>query len=408
MTCAAGRPSRVAVVSDYSFDTLGGAETAMFEQARALAAELDVTVLAPRSSRMPELAGEHQVRVVGVPAQGRLSVLGMPLLRNTPELRTRLRRLLVRREVEVVHLHSEFGLAAAATAAAHDLGIPVVQTVHTFFWQTTWPVQQLLRWGAPAFHSLLTGLRPTRVRLDERPGDSAMRNMTLTQARTVERVVSPSAHQAAALRAAGLERVDVVPNTLSVPAAVSEPLTCVDGPLRVVWVGRVVPEKRPLPLVRAALAAVEQLGPGRLHLTLVGDGEQLAEARALVGDHPEVELVGRTTHARALELIAGAHLCALTSVGWDNQPMTVVEAVSSLRGVLYCDPRLTEGLRSAGILADGADEAALTRLLVELADDPARVVAASRGALTDRREFAPDVFRHRIGDVYTAAAASLR
>ena len=59
----------------------------------------------------------------------------MPAIRNTRGLRSRLRRLFRERSIDVVHVHSEFGLTAAATRVAQELGIPVVHTVHTFFWQ---------------------------------------------------------------------------------------------------------------------------------------------------------------------------------------------------------------------------------------------------------------------------------
>lgn len=398
---------RVAVVSDYSFDTLGGAETAMFEQVRALSRVTPVLVVAPDGSRMAELAETSGAVVVGVPARIRLPGLGLPVIRHDTALRERLARLLSEHRVEVVHLHSEFGLAAAVTEAAHRLGIPVVQTVHTFFWQTTWPVQRLLALGVPPLHRWVSGRPSSTERLDDRPGNSALRNMTLTQARTVERVVSPSAHQAAALRAAGLPRVDVVPNVLGTPPPDARPLPAVDGPLRVLWIGRLVPEKRPLAFLRAGLAAIERLGPGRLRLSIVGDGEDAARARSLVAAHPDVQLLGRRPHAEVLALLADSHLCALTSVGWDNQPMTVVEAVSSLRGVLYCDPRLTEGLTHAGILSAGLDEDRLRDTLVELVEHPARVLAASRGAVVDREEFSASTFTARIGAVHAAARTDL-
>lgn len=400
-------PRRVTLVSDYSFDTLGGAETALFEQARALGSRAEVTVVTTFSERLPELARESGATVVGVPARLTLPVLGLPLVRNTAPVRDRLRRVLRDRGTDVVHLHSEFGLAAAATSVAHELGVPVVQTVHTFFWQTTLPVQPLLAATVPWFHRTLTGLQPTSVRLDPRAGDSAMRNMTLTQARTVERVLSPSAHQAEALRRAGLPHVDVIPNTLGAPVVGARVLERVDGPLTVLWIGRLVPEKRPLPFLRAGLEAVRRLGPGRLRLVVVGDGEQLAEARALVAGCADVELLGRLPHARVLELLQHAHLCALTSLGWDNQPMTVVEAVSSLRGVLYCDPALTEGLTSAGILS-GPGEGPLADTLVRLVEHPGEAVAASAGAEQDRLEFAPSTFTDRALTSYALARDRLR
>lgn len=83
--------------------------------------------------------------------------------------------------------------------------------------------------------------------------------------------------------------------------------------------------------------------------------------------------------------------------------MTVAESVMALRGVIWCDPVLTEGLTEAGIPAFGDDENALVDRLTELARDPAPVVAASRAAVSARSAFGAECFTRTVLSVYRRA-----
>lgn len=396
---------RVAVVCDYALDYLGGAQTALVEQVAALSAHgADVVVVAPSSPAAAARVGLGEgVTYVQVPARWTLPGLALPVVVSSVRLRRRLADVLTEHRTEVVQLHSELGLAAAATGAAADLGLPVVHTVHTFFWQTSLRPGRLVAALVRGFHRGVTGWRPTRAELAERPADSALRNMTLTVARRADQVVSPSAHQAERLRAAGLDRVAVVPNTVTTSGDAAPALTRVAGPLRIIWVGRCEPEKRVLPFVRALAEAQRRLGPGRLHGVVVGEGSQLAEARRLAADADAgIDFLGRQDHDRVPGLLAASHLVALTSYGFDNQPMTVVEAVAAGRGVLYCDPALGEGLAGPGIRVP-RDEDGIAAALVDLAGDPEPVLAASRATGQARAEFAPETHARKMSDLYDEA-----
>lgn len=409
---------RVVVVCDYSLGYLGGAQTALLQEAAALAAAgAQVLLLSPTSEQVwarvrppesiqppPQPPRGHSVshfggvlRHVRVPSRFTLPGLDLPVVRNNRRSQARLAELLIGHRCEVVQLHSEFGLAAAATTVAAQLGMPVVHTVHTFFWQApVWQSnstsaaigQRLLAAGVRRFHHLITQLPPTNEMLADRPADSALRNMTLTIARLADLVLSPSEHQAVRLRQAGLEHVAVLPNTVATMPE-STALTAVDGPLKIIWTGRCVPEKRILTFVRAAVAALDTVGADKINFTVVGDGPQLPQARSIAGSRPGISFLGRQNHDRVAELLAESHCAALTSYGFDNQPMTVVEAVMALRGVIYCDPALREGLDGPGILAP-QDENGLAAKLIELAEDPEPVVAASHTAVEVRAGFSPE------------------
>lgn len=396
---------RIALVSDYTMATLGGAESAFGEQARALAASSDVLVACPASPALAALGRHPGITAFPVPVPLTLPGLGLPVAPNTARLRAALRRVFVAHRIDAVHVHSEFGIAAAAIDVAHELGIPVAETVHTFFWQAPAAAQPLLRVIVPRFHRLVTGYPSTTTQLARLPGDSALRNMTLTVARHADRVISPSAHQAEHLREAGLPRVDVVPNTVA-EAPDARPVTSIDGPLRVLWTGRFAPEKRVLPFLAAAIEALDVVGPGLLRIDLLGTGPQFCAAARMIDDRPGIRLHGRVPHDDIPQWLARSHCSVLSSLGWDNQPMTVAESITALRGVIWCDPALTEGLDRAGIPAFGPN--GLTRRLIGLAVDPAPVLHASAAAAEARRLFGPGQFAQSVLDVYRLAAGSPR
>lgn len=397
------RGPAVAVVSDYSLATLGGAENAFAQQVRALAGVTDVLAACPASERLEELGHLPGVSVLAVPVTVTLPGLGLPVARNTSALRAMLREAFLAHRIDVVHVHSEFGIAAAAICAAGELGIPTVETVHTFFWQAGDRVQQPLGVAGPGLHRLLTALRDTRQPLADRPGDAALRNMTLTCALRADRVISPSAHQAERLRSAGLQRVEVLPNTVDADPA-AEPVGEVNGPLRVLWIGRFAAEKRVLPFIDAALRALDIVGAERLQVELVGTGPQFRRAVRMIEGRSGIRLSGRLGNDEIPARLAGCHLTVLSSVGWDNQPMTVAESLTALRPVIWCDPALTEGLVEAGIPAFGGR--ALADRLIRLALDPGPVTAASARARSARRVFSAEHVVPALLDIYHRAGAA--
>ncbi|GAB3624529.1 glycosyltransferase [Mariniluteicoccus endophyticus] len=394
---------RVALVSDYSLDVLGGAQTALVEQARALAVGHEVVLVAPASRRLARVGRDLGIEVIGLPAALYVPFAQVVSVRNTPRTREVVHRALA--GADVVHLHSELGLATAALQVARARGIPVVETIHCWF-HTSYPIQWLLPLVVPVYQRLVAGTRWRRRPLADLPGDAALRGLTYAVAEQADRIVVPSQHVADQVTAAGLGPVDVIPNALAVPpeAEVLDEHTAA-GPLRVVWIGRAVEEKRLTLFVRAVVAAAERLGPGRLQVEVIGSGESLVRARAIARGRPEVTCRGRLPHAEVQERIRAAHVMVLTSCGFDNQPMTVVESVMALRGVVHRDPALTEGLDGgAGIPAfGGVDELAAT--LVRLADDRAEVVSASRACLAARRTFLGEAYVERVLSCYTRAGA---
>jgi len=382
------RPARVVLVMDYALDYLGGAQSAFLEQARALSdAGHEVTVLAPAPQRWSHPWRPAPQSFVEVAAPFVLPGIGLPGIRNTAALRRRLEREFIERGVDVVHVHSEFGLTAAALAVAEKLRIRTVSTVHTFYWQAALPrpLAPLAALGVVGFSRWLRGGDSTD------PVGAALREVTRRAAARTGTVISPSAHQAEHLRAAGLAQTVSLENVVAAAAEAPLPIGRVDGPLRILWVGRMEPEKRVLEFVEAVALAAERAGHGRLDIRIAGDGSLRTAAERLALKHAApIRFLGAVPRDRVRALMRDSHLVALTSYGFDNQPVTVAEALSEGRPVLYADPVLTEGLDEAGILTAAPSANGIADTVVQLAARPELVVEASGRAVLAARRFSAD------------------
>jgi glycosyltransferase involved in cell wall biosynthesis len=100
-----------------------------------------------------------------------------------------------------------------------------------------------------------------------------------------------------------------------------------EDPMRIVWVGRLFPEKDPL----RAVEAVEIVRRGRsAELHICGDGPLRGQVEKLAGDRPWLVLHGAIPWEAAQDLQADAHVCLSTSVA-DNVQVALLEALS--RGI---------------------------------------------------------------------------
>ena len=163
--------------------------------------------------------------------------------------------------------------------------------------------------------------------------------------------------------------------------------------------------KRPLVFAQAAVAALARTGSG-FSVDFVGDGNELAALRKLTAGHPQLRVHGALPHSRVLDLMDESAAVVLSSLGFDNQPMTIAEAVSRERGVLYCDPKLREGLNASGFLSANPDVDGLADALVALVSDPSQLLRLSRGAVVEKVEFSPERYVERILEVYRTARRS--
>ena len=395
---------RIALVSDYYLPTLGGVQTVVKAHREALTeAGHEVTVFAPLAEPSTDPG------VVALPVSGVFRPDGFPFAWPPAGVEDALRAEFASRRIEVVHVHSEMFAALGGFGAARTLGLPVVQTMHgrvDVYTRHVLPMPALTTVLLAALHGrrlphgppVRGGTPYTRTRLARR-----MWRLMVSHANAADHVIVPSRHFAAKLLDQGVTTpVSVLSNGLeaSVLDAVGMPaVRRPHGDLRVMWCGRMSPEKRPEVFVDAVAAT-----PG-VRATLYGDGMALRRVRRRAARaNGRIVLRGSVPQADVLAGMRAHDVFVSSSYDFDNQPMVMLEAVASGLPVVHLDPDLAEVVPDGGgLLAASPDAAGLAATLAGLRDAPARVAAMSE-VLVEARGVASQE-RHLAGllDAYEAA-----
>lgn len=352
----------VILACDYSLTYVGGAQVAFIRQARALASQgWRVIAAAPHAAE----AFRHETNdnLIAIDAHIRFTLpgLSLPVLKPRKILRARMREVAQQYDARAIIVHSEFALAGAALEVATELNIPMLQTVHTFFWQAP----RVLGFAKPfitMYHCGITGLTAQPSYSGSTAINNALRSMTLRVATRADVVLSPSAHQAEDLRSAGAKRAVAFSNVVQ-SGSPAEPLAA-DAPLTLAWVGRFAPEKRLQVVLEAMQLVEERLGAGRVHLHVAGGrGKQMSG----------VTFHGQIPSRQVSELLAGSDAAVISSLGFDNQPMVALEAFTLGRPVIVTDPVLATEFAPAAVGTSTPDAAGLADTIIALATDRARV-----------------------------------
>lgn len=396
------------MVTDYYLPTLGGVQTVIKAHREALEqAGHEVFVFTPLAHASTDPA------IVGLPTARGFAPDGYPFTWTPSAAASALRSELKARGVDVVHVHTEMFAALAGFEAAQALGLPIVQTMHGRIDVYTRSVLPL-----PSVTSALLAwmhrrrMSHARARIDTREPYARSRTarrmwrLMVSQANHADHVIVPSSHFAAKLVAQGVSTpLSVLSNGLedSVLDEIGVTAVRVVAPgeeLRVMWCGRLSPEKRPEVFVDAAARV-----PGiRSHL--YGDGIARGALAKRVAGLPagRVTVHGGVPQSEVLAAMRDAHVLVSSSLDFDNQPMVILEAIATGLPVIVTDPDLAESLPPGGhIVTSTPDAAGLAAALESLRDSPALVSEMSAAAIRHRDRIAQSTHREALLDVYRAA-----
>ncbi|HYG84025.1 MAG TPA: glycosyltransferase family 4 protein [Verrucomicrobiae bacterium] len=392
---------RICIVNDYSIEHIGGAVSSMFEQKKALeAAGHSVTIL--QLGNRPKSTVFDLNGVIFIEPSFTLprSLYDLPMLLSTPENLEKLRAILKEQRPDVIHLQSEMSLARMTQRLAKELGVPSVYTVHTFFWQYKGIVKAPTAWFLRNALELVFR-QPLHLGTPEgNVVEKTLKDITLSAAEAAQAVISPSAHQRDTMLRAGLRTpCYVVSNPFassgSVPAT---PVSNNPQALRILWIGRCEPEKRPLEFIEAIkLASTHTKAP--FTVDFIGEGSLLDDMKQRA-TMQGVTFHGKKTHTDTVALIDTADITVLSSYHFDNQPMTVVESITRFRPVLYCDELLSDEIGKAGYRSDGPSPEAMAKAIVALAEDRRKVVELSRHAQKQAQLFSREHFAQKMSQIY--------
>ncbi|MCP2297436.1 Cytochrome P450 [Nocardia amikacinitolerans] len=400
----------VALFTDFHPATLGGIQTSVNALRRGLErAGHRVTVFAAPT---PE-STEPDPDLVVLSALAGVRVNGFAMVLPTPDNTRRIDAAFADRgPIDIVHLQTTYGVAIAGLRAARRHGIPVVQTVHSrddSFIQHTSPTPYLSALAVRLLHGRFVPHRKTLSHSAEsRTARQAWHTM-VNHARAADRVIVPTEHFADRFRAHGLDRpIRVISNGIddelldmarsARPATASTPTA---APLRVLWCGRLSPEKR----ILDAIEAVRRT-PG-CTLDVYGTGDQEAAARAAIvagGLADRVRPHGGVPQLDCLTAMAAHDVLLFPSSGFDTQGMALLEAVAMGLPVVYCDPDLAETVPpGGGVRTRDPSVASIAAALRDLVADPAQLIPM-RKALS---EYADTARQSRLIAQVTAEYAEL-
>lgn len=396
------------MVTDYYLPTLGGVQTVIKAHREMLeAAGHEVVVFTPLA------APSTDPRVVRLPSARGFAPDGYPFTWTPGAAARTLTAALAARDVDVIHVHTEMFAALAGFEAARTVGLPVVQTMHGRIDVYTRSVLPL-----PSVTTvLLAGLHRRRLSHDRARIDGSapyartrtarrMWRLMVSQANHADHVIVPSAHFARKLVAQGVDTpLTVLSNGIeaSVLDAVGDPAPrsiSKAGDLRVLWCGRLSPEKRPEVFTEAV-----RLTPG-IRADMLGDGvarAAVARAAARVGDGRLI-VHGGVPQSRVLQAMRSADVLVSSSFDFDNQPMVILEAIASGLPVVVTDPDLSESFpEGAGVVTPSPDAAGLAATLTALRDDPERIRRMSLAAIAGLDGVAQSTHGDALVGVYRAA-----
>ncbi len=298
----------------------------------------------PTPSEPYEYRGVHIVPVRTVNAKG-MAALSSACFATRAAIKDR---------PDVIHYHAE-GPCNALPAAARA-GVRTVATVHGLDWKRA-------KWGGLASRVIKRGERLAARRADE----------LIVLSAPVREYFRDEYGRGALLVPNGVEPRDRRP-----ARAIRERWGLSDGSY-ILYLGRIVPEKRP----ELLLEAFGGLGTDK-RLVIAGGSSDTAgfyeEIRALASRDPRVVMAGFVEGDLLAELYSNAYLFVLPS-DVEGMPMSLLEAMSYGRCCLTSDiPECADVLAGTGSTFRAGDAGALRGALASLLADPAGVRALGESA----------------------------
>jgi phosphatidyl-myo-inositol alpha-mannosyltransferase len=363
---------RIGIVSPYSFDVPGGVQNHIIDLAEALIGlGHEVSVLAPadEDSELPPYVVPAG-RAVPLPYNGSVARIAFG-----PVSTARVRRWLARGAFDVLHVHEPMTLSLSLLAVLSARG-PVVATFHTAMNRS-----RMLSAGAGMLQLVMEKIT-ARIAVSE-------------LARKV---------QVEHLGGGAVE----IPNGVAVAKfASATPLPGWPGQGGSLgFLGRFTESRKGFPILRTAFVTLARERPG-LRLLVAGPGDRDDLYDEIPADlHDRVEFLGLVTEADKARMLRSVDVYVAPNTGGESFGMILTEAMASGATIAASDldafRRVLDGGRAGAVFPTGSAPA-LTVLLGELLDDPARRAALSECARAVVEAFDWPSVANRVLEVYATA-----
>ncbi len=324
----------IVIFHDQHPNTLGGAQLSILLQAKYLErlGHL-VTICAPNSKGLSYASSMVAFKALTVDAVNGY-VACWPTKTMLKKLDAHFTTL---PPVDIVHVQADLWSASLGFGFAKRHKVPTVMTFHT---NVAVGNMATLGWFARPFNILLSVWlkRLTGTPIGRRPWDAWLYLKKLGALADVR--IAPTSHFAQTLREHGVQGdILSISNGLDddVIAKVTTTTTVHARPL-ILWTGRFTYEKRVMEFLEAIASA--DVGAD---VAMYGGGMLFAKAREFIRTHKledKVRLVGTVSSVAMLEAIANADLLVQTSIGYETQGRTVLEAIVLGTRVVSCDQKI--------------------------------------------------------------------
>jgi phosphatidylinositol alpha-mannosyltransferase len=363
---------RIGIVSPYSFDVPGGVQNHIVDLAEALIGlGHEVSVLAPADddAELPDYVVPAG-RALPFPYNGSVARIAFG-----PVSTARVRRWISRGHFDVLHVHEPMVLSLSMLAVLAARG-PVVATFHTAM------IRSRAMAAAQGMLQLVVEKITARIAVSE-------------PARKV---------QVEHLGGGAVE----IPNGVAVAKyASAEPFPGRPGEGGTLgFLGRFTEPRKGFPILRAAFAELARERPG-LRLLVAGPGDTEDVYDDIPPElQPRVEFLGLVSEADKARLLRSVDVYVAPNTGGESFGMILTEAMAARTAIAASDldafRRVLDGGR-AGALFPTGDAGALTVLLGELLDDPARRDALAARAAEAVKAFDWPSVATRVLEVYATA-----
>ena len=363
---------RIGIVSPYSFDVPGGVQNHIVDLAEALIGlGHEVSVLAPadEDSDLPPYVVPAG-RALPLPYIGSVARIAFG-----PVSTARVRRWLARGTFDVLHVHEPMTLSLSMLAVLSARG-PVVAT----------------------FHTAMTRSRALAA---------AQGLLQLVVEKITARIAVSELARKVQVEHLGGGAVEI-PNGVAVAKfATAEPMTGWPGEGGTIgFLGRFTESRKGFTLLREAWVTLALERPG-LRLLVAGPGDRAGLFAGIPSElHPRIEFLGLVSEADKARMLRSVDIYVAPNTGGESFGMILTEAMAAGAAIAASDldafRRVLDGGR-AGALFPTGDAAALTTLLGELLDDPARRAELASCAREAVQAFDWPSVARRVLEVYQAA-----
>lgn len=400
----------IAIFVDYPDASMGGTQTSVRAQRSALEKAGHMVTMVTPPPKGAAVSDPNTIFVPGLPFSPYEYPLVLPTKRRERWIEAELAK---RPPIDVMHIQTNVGVGIMGIHIAKRLKKPLVQTMHTrddVFMQKTLKFPIFVTLPAYFMHTFQLKMPRTTVhRLDEPLSAYYSWRVMVHHSQQADIVTVPSRHFAERLKSHGLTKpVEIVSNGLSddileeVWAGLPADPPKVSSPLKIAWVARLSPEKRPL----ICLEAIKDV-PG-VAIDFYGEGVDEPVFRKYIKEHgleDRARLHGRVSQIEAIKAIAEHDILIQSSYKFDNQPMVLLEAAAVGVPAILSDPDLAESLLPEGcIVTDTPDASGLRSTLTDLVGHPEKVDAMRRAVWANRRAVLQSTVMNKMLSVYEKAS----